>query len=188
MLISRCTFAATPEAGPCAIELNLLVHRIKRIYPCAMPPNSNLSTRRKISAPSRTLLRHRSRAFSSANALAEWTLDGRRLGGKDIKKQCNGDEERACAWLVGLGVSQAAAARIYRGCNPEARGPAASAATPTQVPAAALPIEGAESSHTPTALDRSGSGTRPRIHRRRRQRPRLRQASSTAWLRVQRSG
>jgi hypothetical protein len=51
----------------------------------------------------------------AANALAEWTLDGRRLGGKDIKKQCNGDEERACAWLVGLGVSQAAAARIYRG-------------------------------------------------------------------------
>ena len=68
MLISRCTFAATPEAGPCAIELNLLVHRIKRIYPCAMPPNSNLSTRRKISAPSRTLLRHRSRAFSDGTA------------------------------------------------------------------------------------------------------------------------
>jgi hypothetical protein len=123
----------------------------------------------------------------AANALAEWTLDGRRLGGKDIKKQCNGDEERACAWLVGLGVSQAAAARIYRGCNPKARGPVTSAATSTQVPQA-LPIEGAESSHTPTALDRSGSGTRPRIHRRRRQRPRLRQASSTAWLRVQRSG
>jgi hypothetical protein len=65
----------------------------------------------------------------AANALPEWTLDGTRLGGKDIKKQRNGDEERACAWLVGLGVSQAAAARIYRGCNPEARGPVTSAAT-----------------------------------------------------------
>jgi hypothetical protein len=31
MRVCADNFAATPEAGPCAIELNLLVHRTKRI-------------------------------------------------------------------------------------------------------------------------------------------------------------
>lgn len=57
----------------------------------------------------------------AANALAEWTVDGVRLGGKEIKRRCQGpDEESACAWLVGLGVSQLAAARIFLGCNAKA--------------------------------------------------------------------
>ena len=52
---------------------------------------------------------------SAVRALCPWMLGGERIGGKEIMQQCEGKtEEEACAWLVGLGVAPAAAAKIAR--------------------------------------------------------------------------